>query len=824
MHSEITMQEIQMKPGQPVIRNIARAMAMIVLTACVQLSHAKSEIVSNGESQGGIVIPDEPPDIVKYAAKELQWHIEKMTGAKLDIYQEHVTKEQNGLLISLGETRLADAHGVSTTGLEADGYRIRSVGDMLFILGRDYTGPPLGDRKGRTHRTYNKQLKLNAHGETGTLNGVYHFLRDLGFRWYMPGEIGMVIPGAATVDISGRDAEGAPHYTYRKLHGFNFDEDPEAAIWYKRVGFGSVRYINLNHSFTDWAEKYAEKHPEYFAVIDGRSHLESVPDKKRVALNYTEPGVLEQVVEDARKYFEKNPDEPIYPVVPNDSHRVHDEGEETLSYIKKARYSPGWLSDLVWGFVNKAAKRIYEHYPDKLIGSLAYAYQFEAPTMIDEFSPNVVVMHSRKRLWFWDSEYKKHVWKNLHDYTRLNPAEQYIWEYYNLRSRDTKQEWIPFVSPRMIAEDIKELKPYSSGEFIQAKQSRETNKLVKPGLYHLNLYVTARALWDPDLDIEQLLDEYYREYYGPAAEPMRQFWEELENLWVSQKGFMDRTEYLDPAARYRQRSDAWKYYWQEVYSWDKVSVLYNYLQQAKEAANGSKPYQMRVKFIEDEFFPFFTIARRLAGIEELPVADAIYTDRAPVLDGELDDEIWKRTAGYLLKDDVLGEEDSPVTRWQAVHDEKMLYMSIYGGNAKYDFIAEKKRPRDDKRIWKDSAIHVFIGQPEKVGKFYRIDINKKGDIYDGIGYDTDADWDSGITMKTGRSGDAWMLEMAIPMEKLGVRPGGEYHFNVYRTHNENNKHGASSGRLRIAQWSPSYGMPGRPHQFGKIKLMLNSEN
>ena len=66
-------------------------------------------------------------------------------------------------------------------------------------------------------------------------------------------------------------------------------------------------------------------------------------------------------------YFERNPDEPLFAVVPNDSHVAHDEGEDTLEKIIGAKYSPGWLSDLVWGFVDKVANEVHKNHPGKQV-------------------------------------------------------------------------------------------------------------------------------------------------------------------------------------------------------------------------------------------------------------------------------------------------------------------------------------------------------------------------------------------------------------------------------------------------------------------------
>ena len=49
-------------------------------------------------------------------------------------------------------------------------------------------------------------------------------------------------------------------------------------------------------------------------------------------------------------------------------------------------------------------------------------------------------------------------------------------------------------------------------------------------------WLTARLLWDSGVDPDRLLDLFYAEYFGPAAEPMRKFFEEAEAIWMATEG------------------------------------------------------------------------------------------------------------------------------------------------------------------------------------------------------------------------------------------------------------------------------------------------
>ncbi len=49
---------------------------------------------------------------------------------------------------------------------------------------------------------------------------------------------------------------------------------------------------------------------------------------------------------------------------------------------------------------------------------------------------------------------------------------------------------------------------------------------------HLNLYLTGKLFWNADEDVDKILDEYYRLFYGDAADEMKLFWGLAEKIWM----------------------------------------------------------------------------------------------------------------------------------------------------------------------------------------------------------------------------------------------------------------------------------------------------
>jgi hypothetical protein len=58
----------------------------------------------------------------------------------------------------------------------------------------------------------------------------------------------------------------------------------------------------------------------------------------------------------------------------------------------------------------------------------------------------------------------------------------------------------------------------------------------------LNLFFRGQLMWDPDVDVEALLREFYPRFFGPAAEPMRDYWSAIYDAW--EKTIVTEHEYF----------------------------------------------------------------------------------------------------------------------------------------------------------------------------------------------------------------------------------------------------------------------------------------
>jgi len=225
-------------------------------------------LVEDGDPKATIVLAEKPTASAQLAAYELQYHIKKMSGATLAIVRE--PQAVTGTMVLVGESKAALELGYKNTDFEQTEHLIEATADRLILMGKDS-----GNRR---KVDYNSDLKLfcrsyyTPNQPIGTCHAVHTFLEKvLGVRWYLPTELGEVIPTRKTIDVAKmkiRRKVDAPHknaypwainkklyYSDYKAVDWQYDEhwDLRSGVLYwirnKRWG-GPV--IQVNHSFSGW--------------------------------------------------------------------------------------------------------------------------------------------------------------------------------------------------------------------------------------------------------------------------------------------------------------------------------------------------------------------------------------------------------------------------------------------------------------------------------------------------------------------------------------------------------------------------------------------
>ena len=96
------------------------------------------ELSKEGVSSAVIVISDKPVKSAQFAAHELHYHLEKMTGGSFEIVEEGTKNLSDDLVrIYVGETNASKSAGFGNDSFTAQEYTVSFSGKSIFLTGRD---------------------------------------------------------------------------------------------------------------------------------------------------------------------------------------------------------------------------------------------------------------------------------------------------------------------------------------------------------------------------------------------------------------------------------------------------------------------------------------------------------------------------------------------------------------------------------------------------------------------------------------------------------------------------------------------------------------
>jgi len=356
------------------------------------------------------------------------------------------------------------------------------------------------------------------------------------------------------------------------------------------------------HSFEDYLDRFWEKnpkrpelfeeeHPEYFAkVLSGR------PPQ----MCYSSPELVKQVVRDARKAFDQGAE--FFPVVPNDSPctvcRCAACQTQMDMSAGKGFFTSGQASVLIWNFINQVAREVRKTHPDRYIATLAYRDYAWYPKGM-EIERNVLVgpcLHTAN----WWSPAVESVDVNLYTawQRKCKGRLQCMWLY----------ECFPMEGA--INGKFKHF-PGFHGHTI-AKQMKQFGKDGVLGIdlcgtaQYIDGYLTYRLMDDPSQDVDRMLNEFFKLYYGPAAKPMKKFYLLVEETYMNKANYPANIQ-SGKVWGHQTKQIAWEY----LGTQERMEELASCLELAKRlAADG--PEEQRVLQFEKDVWRHMVLGRRQA--------------------------------------------------------------------------------------------------------------------------------------------------------------------------------------------------------------------
>jgi len=546
-------------------------------------------LVSKGKAESIIIIDREPSVAATDGANVLADHIQQISGAKVPIVHAgklgKVDVAAGGKLslekfptvstfLLVGKSSLVERLGVDFSKFQPGEIQIKTFPNAVILVGAD---------------------KLTPNDPGGTRYAVSTFLEDsLGVRFLWPGELGKIVPVRETIKLGPIDHRFAPRLVQRGIRmggGYGkrmaqggdklgitaeeFSRVRAAAIatssrdggWARWHRLGGTLRLASGHSFGDYWERFGKTHPEWFAMAPNGSRDQSrSPDRSRLCVSNKE--LVAQIARDRIARIDKTGQKSVT-IGPND-------GGQTafctcpqckaldVATERKTTYGGVPLTDRYVHFFNAVTEQIVAKHPDVWVTADAYSL-YSSPPVKAKLHPNIAIRYVG--VTYTDEERRL---LNLDDWHAWADASSKIYFRSNLLLAGRRQG-TPVVYVHKLAEDFPKL---AKNKMIGTDLDSICNNWATQGL---NYYVMAKLLWNPDLDIEALLDDYCRAGFGAGADYVKKYFLKIESL--TDKMASSEMKYTEP------------------YTPEAVMELRGYLEKAHAATEEDSGSNQRVAFL-----------------------------------------------------------------------------------------------------------------------------------------------------------------------------------------------------------------------------------
>ena len=539
----------------------------------------------DGQPNAVIVLSARPSVAAREGAKILSDHLAQICGGVFRVVSDAdlsdatvkdgrvFTKSFAESFILVGESSLTQSLGVSSKELGPGGTLVRVYPNSLVLLGPDARTPS---------------------DPNGTRYAVTLFLEEsLGCRFLWPGELGKVVPKRRTIEIGAIDRTLSPRIRQRRIRmasGYGTRKDKGV----KRLGYaeadfhrfrgrasattsdgswadwhrlGGTLRLASGHSFGDMWEKHKDDHPEWFALQpDGTRDQSRSPDRSRLCVSNVE--LINEIAKDRIERLNRSETGSVS-IGPNDGGqtafcRCPECEKLDPPESRKLQNGGSALTDRYVYFWNEIAKRVAKVHPDATLTADAYSV-YSAPPVRRTLHPNIAIRFVGIK---YNNDDKRR--QDRDDWDAWSRAVKRIYFRPNLLLSGRRQG-TPFLYAHKMAEDFKYM---AQRGLIGTDFDSCCHHWATQGL---NYYVCAKLHWDPDLDVDVLINDYCRSGFGSGAETVKQYLRHVES--ITDKIAADKLDYTEP------------------YTPEAIGRLQSYLDAAAAATRDEPDAHQRVAFL-----------------------------------------------------------------------------------------------------------------------------------------------------------------------------------------------------------------------------------
>jgi hypothetical protein len=364
-----------------------------------------------------------------------------------------------------------------------------------------------------------KGVGMQGETDDGISYAVYELLDALGCRWYLPGEMGEVIPRLPAITLYAMDRQTTPGTVSRN-------------IWYADADFKRRNRLSgfpytASHALEGYITKaQLDEHPEWRAQRNGKRDLYRCDVGYHLCWSNTEvsDAVADTIITRLDRTYAQcvslSPGDYYLGFCECDECKALDAGDWDITLDVPA------LTDRYLHFVNRVAERVTVKYPDVKLGFLVYS-TYTRPPLREKVHPALIpqiapITYCRAHTLDDPTCESRQRVLSLLDGWGTAAQNIAMYEYYF----HLAEVAAPFP---MIKRNLVELPvQYRNGVTMWTPETMANFDTALPGM-HLGI----RMAWNPEADPQAILNNFYANFYGAAAPQMRAYWEYIDDLWTA---------------------------------------------------------------------------------------------------------------------------------------------------------------------------------------------------------------------------------------------------------------------------------------------------
>ncbi len=447
-------------------------------------------IVADGRPHAVVFVAPDADAQTRQAAELLVRYVRQSSGAELPTVNVLPDGSAEEPVIQVGTDTDGCRQRLKLDELDGDGFAIR-VDDGRMVI----AGPTA----------------------YGTEFGVYEFLeRYVGVRWLMPGPDGTDVPQLATIDVPAGEIREQPAIFSRQFSGL---QGQAQVTWARRNRMhGRVEFHhNLQRLFAP--ETYVSTHPEFFPIRQGKRYFP--PDNNTHGWQpcFSADGITEEAIKNIDRYFTEHPDATSYSlgVVDSSGHcecekcQAKDTGE--LNFLGRRN-----VSDRYYDWCNRVVEGVLEKHPGKFFGCLAYSEVAQPPSRV-KVHPNIIPFMTYDRMKWSHQELRAEGRAMTERWERMSPLLGWYDYIYGAA----------YCLPRVWFHQMADYYRFGHAHRVRAMYAEAYPNWGEGP----KLYVSLKLQWNPDRDVDELLQDWYVRAVGPeAADDLAAYYAIWEDFWT----------------------------------------------------------------------------------------------------------------------------------------------------------------------------------------------------------------------------------------------------------------------------------------------------